>query len=405
MNDLDRFIDDAREVTVTDAALILGFKLTRLNYAGPCPVCGGKDRFSISPAKQAWNCRQCGRGGRDGIGLIGFVHDHDMRSRSGFLAACAEAMGREAPAGAELETDEHRAERLARVADRDADIRARASSPAANAFRENAIQKGRNFFFRATIDTDPATSIVGGYLRARTGFAMHAAVFANLRYAARHGYWADADDRGNSREIHAGAAMIAPFVDPTGHVTGCHETWIDLANPPKFRPALFDAAGAPRQTKKMQGVKQGSLIPIIGSLAACRWMGGEGIENVAAIAAAEGFREDTFYFAAGDIGNLCGSADPDSAFTHPTMKKADRNGVLRSVRVQGPEPKPGTGIGDAVHIPEHVTELVLLADGDSEPVFTAAAMARAEKLHSREGRAVETWWPPAGGDFADLMTG
>ncbi|WP_421581190.1 DUF7146 domain-containing protein [Shinella sp. M31] len=359
----------------------------------------------MSPAKEAWNCRQCGRGGRDGVGLIGFVHDHDMHSRSGFLAACGEALGRDPPAGAERETEEHRTARVARVAERDADIRARAHQPGHNVFRENAIQKGRNFFFRSEIEASPETSIVGRYLAARTGFVMHAAVFGNLRLAARHGYWADADDRGNSREVHVGPAMIAPFIDPIGQVTGCHETWIDLSNGPKFRPALLDAAGVPRPTKKMQGVKQGSMIPIFGALSARRWVGGEGIENVATIAGAEAFRGDTFYFAAGDIGNLCGPADPDSAFTHPSLKKADRNGVLRSVRVQGPEPKPGVGIADAVHIPDHVTELVILADGDSEPVFTAAAMARAEKLHAHEGRGIETWWPPAGGDFADLMTG
>lgn len=403
MSDLDAFIDEARSITVSDAAGILGFKLTRASYAGPCPVCGGTDRFSISPAKQAWNCRQCGRGGRDGIGLIGFVNDHDMRTRGGFLSACAEALGRDPPEGAERESEEHRAERLARISGRQEAIRAQPAP--SNPFHDAAVQKGRNFFFRAEIGDDPERSIVGRYLAARTGFTMHVAVLANLRLSPRHGYWADPDERGHKREIYAGPAMIAPFVDPQGQVTGCHETWIDLGNPPKFRPLLVDSAGKPLPTKKMQGAKQGSLLPIFGRLDARRWVGGEGIENVAAIAGAESFRADTFYFAAGDIGNLCGPADPDSAFTHPTLKSPDKNGRLRAVRVQGPEPKPGIGPGDAVHVPDHVDELVLIADGDSEPVFTFSAMARAEKLHAREGRAVETWWPPEGGDFADLMTG
>jgi CHC2 zinc finger len=30
---------------------------------GPCPVCGGTDRFSINTKKQVWNCRGCGKGG------------------------------------------------------------------------------------------------------------------------------------------------------------------------------------------------------------------------------------------------------------------------------------------------------------------------------------------------------
>jgi hypothetical protein len=28
---------------------------------GPCPKCGGTDRFAINAAKQAWNCRGCGK--------------------------------------------------------------------------------------------------------------------------------------------------------------------------------------------------------------------------------------------------------------------------------------------------------------------------------------------------------
>jgi DNA primase len=32
-------------------------------YAGPCPVCGGKDRFSVNTKKQLWNCRGCSKGG------------------------------------------------------------------------------------------------------------------------------------------------------------------------------------------------------------------------------------------------------------------------------------------------------------------------------------------------------
>jgi hypothetical protein len=30
---------------------------------GPCPVCGGRDRFSINLKKQVWNCRGCSKGG------------------------------------------------------------------------------------------------------------------------------------------------------------------------------------------------------------------------------------------------------------------------------------------------------------------------------------------------------
>jgi hypothetical protein len=39
---------------------------------GPCPKCGGTDRFSISTKKQVFNCRQCGTGG-DIIELVKFL--------------------------------------------------------------------------------------------------------------------------------------------------------------------------------------------------------------------------------------------------------------------------------------------------------------------------------------------
>lgn len=37
--------------------------------SGPCPVCGGHDRFSVNIQKQVWNCRGCQRGG-DVIALV-----------------------------------------------------------------------------------------------------------------------------------------------------------------------------------------------------------------------------------------------------------------------------------------------------------------------------------------------
>ena len=36
---------------------------------GPCPKCGGDDRFSINTAKGVWNCRGCDDGG-DVIALV-----------------------------------------------------------------------------------------------------------------------------------------------------------------------------------------------------------------------------------------------------------------------------------------------------------------------------------------------
>src|SRR5262249_25619374 len=118
---ISRFIEEARTVTVIEAALSLGIigadKVTR-NHAGPCPACGGNDRFSINPSIQAFNWRQCGGKGRDGISLVALANHHDVSTRAGFLAACADVLGSPVPDEAERESEADRLARLERIAER-----------------------------------------------------------------------------------------------------------------------------------------------------------------------------------------------------------------------------------------------------------------------------------------------
>src|SRR5438128_12353476 len=41
-------------------------------WAGPCPFCGGRDRFRVQPEKGLWFCRQCSPDGRwqDAIAFV-----------------------------------------------------------------------------------------------------------------------------------------------------------------------------------------------------------------------------------------------------------------------------------------------------------------------------------------------
>jgi putative DNA primase/helicase len=48
------------------------FKRVGRELVGPCPVCGGHDRFAVNVVKQIWNCRGCQRGG-DVIDLVQHV--------------------------------------------------------------------------------------------------------------------------------------------------------------------------------------------------------------------------------------------------------------------------------------------------------------------------------------------
>lgn len=68
-------IDRARAVRLEDEIARRGITLRRQGkeLVGPCPICGGTDRFSINTAKQVWNCRGCGNGGD----IIAFAQHFD----------------------------------------------------------------------------------------------------------------------------------------------------------------------------------------------------------------------------------------------------------------------------------------------------------------------------------------
>lgn len=412
---LDEFIARARDVSFADACdrlKIPDAPKGKTEYQGPCPAEGGMDRFSVNRKKGVWNCRGCSTGGHDGIGLAAHVAGLDLRNGAQFLLACEAVLCEPVPSEGERETDEEREAREARIAAAKASTEQRRAKneKSSDDYRAKEIGKARGLWLHAVdcgADGKGAArgaTVIGGYLKARTGFDVPGGVFDHLRFIPACSYWHGQDDLGRPVSIHSGPAMVAPFVDPAGHIVGCHLTWIDLGRAPKHRPDFgLDDKGEPLPTKKMRGAKKGGLIPVCGDPQARRWVGGEGIESVVAIAGPEGFRADTFYFAAGDIGNLAGPADPDSAFFHPSLKKQDTAGRWKRVKVKGPVPRQDQGADEAVQVPDHVTELVLIADGDSEPVATASDMARAEARLGREGRTVTTWWPPEGQDFADAM--
>src|SRR5262245_12674071 len=81
------WIAKARSVLIEDEIGRRGIALRgRIEREGPCPVCGGTDRFSINTKKQVWNCRICGKGG-DIIDLVQHADGVD------FIAACTTLAG------------------------------------------------------------------------------------------------------------------------------------------------------------------------------------------------------------------------------------------------------------------------------------------------------------------------
>ena len=398
---LKLFVEDARAITIADAAQRLGLKCNPRGseHPQPCPACGGKDTFAFNTQKNKWNCRQGGIGGNDAIGMAAHVRGLNVRSREGLLEACSILLGQPIPEGGERESDEDRTARLKRLEEqrqRNAELQEERAKSQAD-YREIERNKARGIYGRAVTLYSAGAMLGRFYLMARGACAPESEW---LRVDTSVTYWH------SDASLHEGPAMIAPIIGPDLGVIGCHITWIDLDNRPKCRPDIIDQElGELLPTKKMRGSKKGGLIPLAGHPRMERWVGGEGIENTLAVARAENLRADTFYFAAGDLGNLSGPADPASRFAHPTLKKEDAKGRLRTVMVQGPVPRPDQGPDDAFWVGDHVREIVLLGDGDSERVMTSAAMARAKARISKAGRRIAIAWPPAGTDFSEMMAG
>ena len=73
-------IDAAKATRIEDEIARRGIKLVgRDERVGPCPACGGRDRFSINVKKQVFNCRGCDRGG-DVVALVQHLDNCDFKA-------------------------------------------------------------------------------------------------------------------------------------------------------------------------------------------------------------------------------------------------------------------------------------------------------------------------------------
>jgi len=388
------WVAEARAIGVLDELGRRGIALKRAGseMVGPCPVCGGRDRFGVHVRKGIWNCRHAGRGG-DAIALVQYLDGAD------FLAACETLTGRPPPRGegtratpAELAAREE--ERRAKAAERDAE---------SNRYRE--AERGKCFAIWKHAVRPIAGTPAADYL-ARRGIADPQSRMLRFKpdLAFYDGEVKDRDGRREPRVLHRGPALVAAITRADGYFQGLHMTWIDLAQP-KGKALIADPeTGEVLPAKKMRGSQLGGsivLVPAWSGFAKCVYAA-EGIETllsvwVGLVAAGEDLRNTAFICAA-SLGNLAGKAT--ETIPHPTDKVADKRGTMRRVRVQGPVPDFDS---PAMPIPPECTELVLLADGDSEPFFTRMAMERAKARHAAPGRLVRDAWAPPGKDFNDVL--
>lgn len=351
---------------------------------GPCPICGGKvtsQRFEILDNGESWVCAVCNDGG-DCIRLVEKAEGCD------FLAAIERLGGRR-----EVDAAEARAIFEARETKRIEREKTAAT------YRENERRRLWRTWDKAVraIHGTPLESYASG-----RGLVLPQRC-PGLRYLPSAPYFhGEIIERGQkrARKIHTGPAQLAAFIRPDGKFGGLHTTW--FSSDGRFGKAeIIDPdSGELLPAKKMRGSKTGAYILVAPAESDTprRLIIGEGIETVLAVWTAHHLAGrpigDTAFWAAGDLGNLAGRSI--ETVKHPTATRP--NGQAQ--RVPGPMPDPDDA---GLSIPDSVEELVLLGDGDSDPVLTQHAMTRAARRYARPGRAIRIAFAPAGLDFNDVL--
>lgn len=353
---------DAKAIPILEVAErlgVAGLHRAGIEHVGPCPVCGGKDRFSINPNLAVFNCRRCDQGG-DGVALVSHVLGCD------FIRALDFLVGAEAP-----EIDQRALE--ARRKKAQAEDAARAAT--ADRMRARAIADARAIWGRAGPGEGTA---VHAYLAAR-GIAF-AAWPPTLRFIPDHPMIKRLEGMERAREIHRGPAMIAPIQGPDGQVGAVHQTWIDAAHPGQKADVRHPDTGAAQPAKLVRGSKKGGAIRLGRVVQGATLVMGEGIETTAS-AMVSWSNPQAVYWAGVDLGNMSG-------------RQVGRN----------------TGVPDmsdaaAFVPPEGLARLIYLQDGDSDPAATRAKLEAGLRraARSRPGLEVQIAQAPAGKDFNDIL--
>lgn len=415
----EEWVGRARAGSFQRAVQLCGFTPAKgLNrgkdHAGPCPDCGGRDRFSVHYGKRKFNCRGCGAKGGDALALA------LVGGRVAFVDACEELSGEPRPARIAAETAEERAAREERR--RESDRRQAEEAQAREAEQEQYRARERAACRRIwESGRAPTTSGLGRYFEARRILLPASALIREADDVAFY-HGEEIDERGfrHPRAITRGPAMLAQMLDNDGVFVGLHITHLKADWSGKAE--IFDPeTGEALPPKKMRGSKKGSHIVLRspGDHPGARFADmpirlfiAEGIETVASVAVAlkatGRLMVADHFWAAGDLGNLGGPHA--GTIAHPVLKTPKG----RAQRLPGPAPdfsKPG------ILIPPDVTHLVLLGDGDSEHVLTETTLERGRRRYAADRArlrdadpsipplAIGVAMAPEGDDFNDMLRG
>lgn len=374
--------DEAMRIGCGSWAIRKRWQLSQgIERVGPCPVCGGTDRFSINTQKDVFNCRRCGIAGQGVIDLV------EKTEGVKFVKACEIITGRSAAEPVdETRMAELKAKAEADEAKRQAD---------AERYREKARKQAYDIWRRRTgLVIAPGGSVIDGpilnYLL-RRGIDIEELArqcrFVRIYQILAHRWREKQGD--DAVTVHTGPAMIAAVVRPDGYFGAVHQTWIDL-DQPKGKLALPpDAVGKERPSKKVLGSKKGGAIRLFSpgtgfnsEKRARRLVMGEGIETTLT-ALAHAYEPETAYWAGVDLGNMAGRAarDADGKILHGMPDMDDRECFLP---------------------PEGIEELIYLCDSDEPENRTVEKITRGLLRAAALNPKLTTWLVPPIGDGKDL---
>ncbi|RJE87975.1 DUF7146 domain-containing protein [Paracoccus onubensis] len=373
MVDADPRIDAAHAMPMAelvDRLQIAGLVRTSGELVGPCPSCGGKDRFGINLQKQIFNCRVCGAKG-DQIALVQL------------------ALGMDFPAALEWLVGPRQELTPAQLAEQ------RRKREAAERRRHEAEEKARARTIRAArkiwFSTQPAEGTqVREYLTLRGITRERLPVLPpSIRFDPEARYMIPVSGtRDEWQTLHVGPAMVAAVVDPSGRVTAVHRTWLDLSQP-KGKVILPDPHkdGELLPAKKVLGSKKGGAIRLASDRDARIMVMGEGLETTFSALVAHPYLEPASYWCGVDLGNMAGRRKLGPGLKYAGIPDMDDD------RAWVP--------------PESVRRLVFIQDGDSDPRLTRAKLEAGLRraMMRRPGLSAAIAYPGEGKDLNDILMG
>jgi len=350
--------------------------------AGPCPNCGGTDRFAIHTGKNSFNCRRCGL---SGYGVIDLVMKTEKVK---FVRACELITGRQV-------SDPISAEEAARI-HQQAQQRERERAAEEEKRRLRAISEGRSIWERTAAPGLEGSGGVADYLALRGlgGLRLDKILLREIVAQPYVVEVTDANGRKSYPTLHTGPCMVAAVVLADSSFGAVHQTWIDLDAPNGkvrlFHPNKTEKDGSPLAlpAKKVRGSKKGGAIKLFGPKNATRIVMGEGIETTLT-ALRHNFEQGTAYWAGVDLGNMSGKA-------------------LIGFDNKRQEDEPNMDDFDCFVPPDWCTELVFLCDSDEAETKTVEKVTRGLKRAvavREQRRAINPDLPPLVTSYVEPVGG